>query len=184
MHPPLTIAPIGKCGDSWLNFCQARNASLGSAGEQFVLKPGHPNGFAPRKRPFHTIIPAFITRDGKPWISFGVMGAAMQPQGHVQIVVNLLDFGMNLQEAGDAPRIHHQGSTEPAGQNDPMSDGGVVNLESGFSDHTVRELLRRGHRLEVAQGPFGGYQAIMRDPESKVYTGASESRKDGHAAGY
>ena len=153
-------------------------------GEQFVLKPGHPNGFAPRKRPFHTIIPAFITRDGKPWISFGVMGAAMQPQGHVQIVVNLLDFGMNLQEAGDAPRIHHQGSTEPAGQNDPMSDGGVVNLESGFSDHTVRELLRRGHRLEVAQGPFGGYQAIMRDPESKVYTGASESRKDGHAAGY
>ena len=153
-------------------------------GEQFVLKEGHPNSFAPRKRPFHTIIPAFVTKDGKPWISFGLMGGAMQPQGHAQIMINLIDFDMNLQEAGDAPRIQHDGSTEPAGQALPMSDGGVVNLESGFPYETIRTLMRRGHRIEFADGPYGGYQAIARDPESGVYTGASESRKDGHAAGY
>jgi gamma-glutamyltranspeptidase/glutathione hydrolase len=153
-------------------------------GEQFVLKEGHPNSFAPGKRPFHTIIPAFMTKDGKPWISFGLMGGAMQPQGHAQIVINLIDFGMNLQEAGDAPRIHHDGSTEPAGQNLPMSDGGVVNLETGFPYESIRALMRKGHRIEYADGAYGGYQAIRRDPESGVYTGASESRKDGHAAGY
>ncbi|MCK7592905.1 gamma-glutamyltransferase [Pseudomarimonas salicorniae] len=153
-------------------------------GEQFVLKPGHPNSFAPGKRPFHTIIPAFITRDGKPWVSFGLMGGAMQPQGHAQIVMNLVDFGMNLQEAGDAPRIHHDGSTDPAGQLSEMSDGGVLNLESGFGYDVQRELAKRGHRLQVAVGPFGGYQAIARDPASGVYAGASESRKDGQAAGY
>ncbi len=153
-------------------------------GEQFVLKEGHPNSFAPGKRPFHTIIPAFVTKDGKPWLSFGVMGGAMQPQGHVEILVNLIDFGMNLQEAGDAPRIQHDGSTEPAGQNLPMNDGGVVNLESGFEYATVRALMRRGHKIVFADGPYGGYQAIARDPESGVYFGASESRKDGQAAGY
>lgn len=153
-------------------------------GEQFVLKAGHPNTFEPGKRPFHTIIPAFITRDGKPWVSFGLMGGAMQPQGHAQIVMNLVDFGMNLQEAGDAPRIHHDGSTDPAGQVAEMSDGGVLNLESGFPYETVRELMKKGHRIEGAIGPYGGYQAIARDPESGVYAGASESRKDGHAAGY
>ncbi|MBK8067403.1 MAG: gamma-glutamyltransferase [Rhodanobacteraceae bacterium] len=153
-------------------------------GEQFVLKAGHPNSFAPGKRPFHTIIPAFITRDGNPWISFGLMGGAMQPQGHAQIVINLVDFGMNLQEAGDAPRIHHDGSTEPAGQNLPMNDGGVVNLETGFPYESIRTLMRMGHRIEYADGPYGGYQAIRRDPVSGVYTGASESRKDGQAAGY
>jgi gamma-glutamyltranspeptidase / glutathione hydrolase len=153
-------------------------------GEQFVLREDHPNSFAPGKRPFHTIIPAFITRDGKPWISFGLMGGAMQPQGHVQIVMNLVDFGMNLQEAGDAPRIHHDGSTDPAGQVVEMSDGGVLNLESGFAYETVRGLMQRGHRVQGAVGPFGGYQAIARDPASGVYAGASESRKDGQAAGY
>ncbi len=153
-------------------------------GEQFVLKAGHPNSFAPGKRPFHTIIPAFMTRDGKPWISFGLMGGAMQPQGHAQIVINLIDFGMGLQEAGDAPRIHHDGSTEPAGQNLPMSDGGVVNLETGFPYESIRALMRKGHRIEYADGPYGGYQAIRRDPDTGVYTGASESRKDGQAAGY
>ncbi|HET6604861.1 MAG TPA: gamma-glutamyltransferase [Xanthomonadaceae bacterium] len=157
---------------------------LQDRGEQFVLKQGHPNSYAPGKRPFHTIIPAFITRDGKPWVSFGVMGGAMQPQGHAQIVINLIDFGMNLQEAGDAPRIHHDGSTEPAGQNLPMNDGGVVELESGFPPETVRELQKMGHDVQHAVGPFGGYQAIARDPDTGVYTGASESRKDGHAAGY
>jgi len=157
---------------------------LQDRGEQFILKPGHANSYAPNKRPFHTIIPAFISRDGKPWISFGLMGGAMQPQGHVQIVMNLVDFGMNLQEAGDAPRIHHDGSTEPAGQNVPMSDGGILNLESQFPYETLQALMRMGHTIQFADGPYGGYQAIARDPDTGVYAGASESRKDGQAAGY
>ncbi len=157
---------------------------LQDRGEQFVLKKGHPNSFEPGKRPFHTIIPAFITKNGQPWVSFGVMGGAMQPQGHAQIVMNLVDFHMNLQEAGDAPRIQHDESTEPAGQNTPMTNGGVLNLETGFSYETVRALMRKGHTIEFADGPYGGYQAIARDPVTGVYTGASESRKDGQAAGY
>ena len=156
---------------------------LQDRGEQFVLKEGHPNSLAPGKRPFHTIIPAFVTKDGAPWLSFGVMGGAMQPQGHVQILVNLIDFGMNLQEAGDAPRIQHEGSTEPAGQVLPMSDGGVVQLESGWPYQTVQALMRKGHHVEFADGPYGGYQAIMRNPAGG-WIGASESRKDGQAAGY
>jgi gamma-glutamyltranspeptidase/glutathione hydrolase len=157
---------------------------LQDRGELFALKEGHPNAFAPGKRPFHTIIPAFITKDGKPWISFGVMGGGMQPQGHAQIVMNLVDFGMNLQEAGDAPRIQHEGSTEPTGPVTPMNDGGVVQLESGFPYSTVRALMQKGHKVEFSLGPYGGYQAIRRDPDSGVYYGASESRKDGQAAGY
>ncbi|KQZ59226.1 MULTISPECIES: gamma-glutamyltransferase [unclassified Lysobacter] len=152
-------------------------------GEQFVLKEGHPNSFAPGKRPFHTIIPAFVTKDGKPWLSFGVMGGAMQPQGHAQIVMNLIDFGMNLQEAGDAPRIQHDGSTDPAGQATVMSDGGELDLETGYPYETVRELMRKGHSVRFANGPYGGYQAIMVNPNGG-YVGASESRKDGQAAGY
>ncbi|WP_434213012.1 gamma-glutamyltransferase [[Pseudomonas] boreopolis] len=157
---------------------------LQDRGEMFVLQDGHPNGYAPGKRPFQTIIPAFVTKDGKPWLSFGVMGGAMQPQGHVQIVMNLVDFRMNLQEAGDAPRIQHDGSTEPTGQNVAMSDGGEVNLETGFPYETIRALMRKGHRVVFADGPYGGYQAILRDPDTGVYYGASESRKDGQAAGY
>ena len=153
-------------------------------GEMFVLQEGHPNSYAPGKRPFHTIIPAFVTKDGEPWLSFGVMGGAMQPQGHVQILVNLIDFGMTLQEAGDAPRLHHDGSTEPTGQLAPMTTGGVLELESGFPPATVRALMRKGHVVKFADGPYGGYQAIARDPVTGVYAGASESRKDGHAAGY
>jgi gamma-glutamyltranspeptidase/glutathione hydrolase len=152
-------------------------------GEQFVLKRGHPNSFAPGKRPFHTIIPAFVTKDGKPWLSFGVMGGAMQPQGHAQILINMIDFGMNLQEAGDAPRIQHDGSTEPAGQNTPMNDGGEVDLETGFAYETIRALMRKGHSVRFADGPYGGYQAIMVNPQGG-WIGASESRKDGQAAGY
>ncbi|QNH15710.1 gamma-glutamyltranspeptidase [Xanthomonas sp. SS] len=157
---------------------------LQDRGEMFVLKKDHPNGYAPGKRPFQTIIPAFVTKDGKPWLSFGVMGGAMQPQGHVQIVMNLIDFHMNLQEAGDAPRIQHEGSTEPTGQATAMSDGGELNLETGFSYDAIRALMRKGHRVIFADGPYGGYQAILRDPASGVYYGASESRKDGQAAGY
>ena len=156
---------------------------LQDRGEMFVLKAGHPNSFAPGKRPFHTIIPAFVTKNGKPWLAFGVMGGAMQPQGHVQILMNLIDFGMNLQEAGDAPRIQHDGDTEPTGQNTPMHDGGEIDLETGFAYETIRALMRMGHSVRFADGPYGGYQAIMRDDHG-VYYGASESRKDGQAAGY
>lgn len=156
---------------------------LQDRGEQFVLKEGHPNSYAPGKRPFHTIIPAFVTRSGKPWLSFGVMGGAMQPQGHVQILLNLIDFGMNLQEAGDAPRIQHEGSTDPAGQVTVMSDGGELDLETGFDPEVIRALMRKGHSVRYADGPYGGYQAIMVNPHGG-YVGASESRKDGMAAGY
>jgi len=155
---------------------------LQDRGELFTLEAGHPNAYAPGKRPFHTIIPAFITKDGKPWISFGLMGGGMQPQGHAQIVMNLVDFGMGLQEAGDAPRIHHSGSSEPTG--DVMEDGGIVNLETGFDYEVVRELMARGHRIQYARGPFGGYQAIMKHPQHGTWFGASESRKDGQAAGF
>jgi gamma-glutamyltranspeptidase/glutathione hydrolase len=157
---------------------------LQDRGQLFVLKEGHPNAFAPGKRPFHTIIPSFITRNGKPWISFGVMGGGMQPQGHAQIVMNLIDFGMGLQEAGDAPRIQHEGDTEPEGQATEMKDGGEVELESGFSYETIRALMEKGHHVTWADGPYGGYQAIEWDEEHHIYLGASEGRKDGQAAGY
>jgi len=155
---------------------------LQDRGELFALEAGHMNVYEPHKRPFHTIIPAFVTKNGEPLISFGLMGGSMQPQGHTQIICNLIDFGMNLQEAGDAPRINHSGSSQPTGEK--MTDGGTVSLESGFSYQTIRELLSKGHKIEYAKGPYGGYQAIMRDSISHVYYGASESRKDGQAAGY
>jgi len=155
---------------------------LQDRGELFALEEGHMNVYEPHKRPFHTIIPAFITKDGKPYISFGLMGGAMQPQGHVQIVCNIIDFGMNLQEAGDAPRINHGGSSQPTGSK--MTDGGEVSLESGFTYQTIRDLMSKGHKIGFAKGPYGGYQAIMWDEKNKVYYGASESRKDGQAAGY
>ncbi len=155
---------------------------LQNRGEGFTLEPGYFNTYEPGKRPFHTIIPGFVTKDGQPFMSFGVMGGAMQPQGHAQIVINMVDFGMNLQEAGDAPRIQHTGSSEPTGQR--MTDGGIVNLETGWPYETIRELMEKGHTIQWANGPYGGYQAIMWDPVNKVYYGASESRKDGQAAGY
>ncbi len=151
-------------------------------GELFDLEEGRFNTYAPHKRPFHTIIPAFITKDGRPFMSFGVMGGATQPQGQAQIVINIVDFGMNLQEAGDAPRILHQGSSQPTGSR--MEDGGTVSLETGIPGETVRELVRMGHRISHNVGSFGGYQAIMFDEKKGVYYGASESRKDGQAAGY
>lgn len=153
--------------------------ALHNRGMWFELKEGHPNSYAPGKRPFHTIIPAFVTRDGEPFLSFGLMGGDMQPQGHVQVLMNLIDFGMNLQEAGDAPRIYHAGSFPVTGH---VPDVGTLNLESGYSPETIRELMRRGHKVGFAYGLYGGYQAIMR--KDGVYYGASESRKDGYAAGY
>ncbi|MBM3976289.1 MAG: gamma-glutamyltransferase [Planctomycetes bacterium] len=155
---------------------------LQDRGEMFDLDPASANVYAPGKRPFHTIIPAFVTRDGEPFLCFGVMGGATQPQGHVQILLNLIDFGMNFQEAGDAPRMVHNGSSEPTGER--MSNGGKLCLESGFDPAVVKELERRGHVLGKAVGDFGGYQGIGFDPKTRVYFGASESRKDGMAAGY
>ncbi len=155
---------------------------LQDRGELFSLEKGHNNVYEPGKRPFHTIIPAFVTKEGKPYMSFGVMGGAMQPQGHTQILVNHIDFGMNLQEAGDAPRIRHSGSSQPTGEE--MTDGGTINLESGFPYSTVRELIKKGHTVQYDVGGFGGYQAILLDTVKAVYYGASESRKDGQAAGY
>ncbi len=151
-------------------------------GELFSLEEGHPNVFAPHKRPFHTIIPAFVTKDGKPWLSFGVMGGSMQPQGHVQVLCNLIDFGMNLQEAGDAARFRHGGSSQPTGGK--MTRGGYVALESEIPMEVQRGLVQRGHEVKFVSGGFGGYQAILYDAKRDVYIGASESRKDGHAAGY
>ena len=165
----------GMCPDG-LGFC------LQDRGELFDLTPDRPNSYAPGKRPFHTIIPAFVTKDGKPFLSFGVMGGATQPQGHVQIVMNMIDFEMNAQEAGDAPRILHTGSSQPTGEQ--MTDGGQVSLESGFAPEVLEELGSRGHRFKPGGGSFGGYQGIRYDPVNDVYHGASESRKDGQAAGY
>ena len=155
---------------------------LQDRGELFSLDENHFNVYAPKKRPFHTIIPAFITKDGNPLISFGLMGGAMQPQGHAQIVINIIDFDMNLQEAGDAPRIRHQSNQQPTGGE--MTDGGEVALEKGFNYKQIRELMKKGHKVIYDLGSFGGYQAIMIDYTNKVYYGASESRKDGSAIGY
>ncbi|MFC4653427.1 gamma-glutamyltransferase [Rheinheimera marina] len=154
-------------------------------GQLFSLDPKHANAYEPGKRPFQTIIPAFMTKDGQPLMSFGVMGGAMQPQGHVQIVVNMIDYGMNIQEAGDAARWQHLGSTEPTdAANAYLTNGGYVQLEKGVPYETARELMKRGHDVRSGLGEFGGYQAIYRDPKTGVYCGASESRKDGQAAGY
>lgn len=156
---------------------------LQNRGQMFNVKdPNHFNVLEPGKRPFHTIIPAFITKEGKPWISMGLMSGAVQPQGHVQIIINLIDFGMGLQEAGDAPRIRHSGSSQPTGS--VMSNGGSLDFETGFDYEVIRELIKMGHNIGYGVDVYGGYQAIMWDEKNKVYFGASESRKDGQAAGY
>ena len=153
---------------------------LQNRGTLFSLDPKHLNVVAGGKRSFHTIIPAFVTKDGNPYISFGVMGGATQPQAQAQVLINIIDFGMNLQEAGDAPRIVHSGSSQPSGER--MRSGGTVSLESAFDEKIRKELVEMGHTLKYEKGSFGGYQAIMK--KNGVYYGASESRKDGQAAGY
>ena len=155
---------------------------LQDRGELFSLKRGQANTFEPGKRPFHTIIPAFMTKDGKPYLSFGVMGGDFQPMGHTQIVMNIIDFGMNIQEAGDAPRWDHTGGASPMGRT--TENTGLVRTESGIPYSTIRGLMNKGHRMGTARGIYGGYQAILWDDVNKVYHGASESRKDGQAAGY
>lgn len=154
-------------------------------GQLFSMDKTHANVYQPNKRPFHTIIPAFVMKDNKPFMSFGLMGGAMQPQGHVQIVTNIVDFGMNIQEAGDATRWQHYGSTEPTqAQGKTLVDGGKLVIESDIPYQTVRGLMQRGHKVGFDMGGYGGYQAIMWDDTEKVYYGASESRKDGQAVGY
>ena len=153
---------------------------LQDRGELFSLEEGHANVIEGGKRPFHTIIPAFVTKDNKPYLSFGVMGGATQPQAHAQIIINLIDFGYNLQEAGDAPRLVHTGSSQPT--DEIMLDGGSLSLETGFGITIEEALKKKGHKLQYQKGIFGGYQAIM--IKDGVYFGASESRKDGQASGY
>lgn len=155
---------------------------LQDRGELFSLVEGQANTYEPGKRPFHTIIPAFITKDDQPFMSFGVMGGDFQPMGHCQIVMNMIDYGMNIQEAGDAPRIDHTGSSTPTGK--AANGKGKIRLESGFDYETIRALMIRGHEVGYGLGIYGGYQAIKYDAERGVYFGASESRKDGQAAGY
>ena len=156
--------------------------SFQNRGQLFSLMTGHPNVYAPNKRPFHTIIPAFVTKDNKPWLSFGLMGGSMQPQGHAQILINMIDFGMNLQEAGDAARIRHVGSSQPTDQK--MNNGGRLYLETSINETTREKLRKLGHNVATDTTVYGGYQAIMWDKVNGVYYGASDPRKDGQAAGY
>ncbi len=161
---------------------------LQDRGELFSLDPAHPNAYEPGKRPFHTIIPAFVKKDGKPFMTLGLMGGGMQPQGHVQVLINIVDYGMNVQEAGDAARINHDGGRQPTeALTGPAADPlGTLNVEPGIPAATVEALREMGHNVRVVDNGimFGGYQAIARDPETGVYSGATEMRKDGQASGY
>jgi len=150
-------------------------------GQLFSMNPSAANVYAPGKRPFHTIIPAFVTKNGEPYLSFGVMGGAMQPQGQAQIIINMVDFNMDVQAAGDAARWYHFNDNEPTGE--IMVDGGLLGLESGL-DLVKTGLTERGHKIVPAPGQYGGYQAILWDNQNKVFRGASEMRKDGNAAGW
>jgi len=157
--------------------------ALQNRGTLFALDDAHLNRLEPHKRPFHTIIPSLVTKEGKPWFVFGVMGGDMQPQGQVQVLVNLIDFGMNVQQAGEAPRLEHLGSAAPTGRRG-RADGGIVQAERGISREIVQELIRRGHHVEDTRVNGGGYQGILIDPKTSMLHGGSEARKDGCAAGY
>jgi gamma-glutamyltranspeptidase/glutathione hydrolase len=157
--------------------------ALQNRGNLFALDADHPNRLEPHKRPFHTIIPAMVTKEGKPWFVFGVMGGDMQPQGHVEVLVNLIDFGMNVQEAGEFPRVEHVGSATPTGRpGDP--DGGTVRAENAMPEAIVQELAKRGHHITRVAVNGGGYQGILIDPKTNVLHGGSEARRDGCAIGY
>jgi gamma-glutamyltranspeptidase/glutathione hydrolase len=156
---------------------------LQNRGYLFALDEKHANRLEPGKRPFHTIIPAMVTKDGKPWLAFGVMGGDMQPQGHVQVLCNLIDFGMNVQEAGEAPRVEHLGSATPTGR-PGQPGGGTVAAEFGIPVDVLKELVRRGHQVALTKRNSGGYQGILIDPKTNMLHGGSEARKDGCAVGY
>jgi gamma-glutamyltranspeptidase/glutathione hydrolase len=151
-------------------------------GHSFALDPNHPNRLEPHKRPFHTIIPGFVTAAGRPRLSFGVMGGDFQPQGHCQVLMNMLDFGMSPQQAGDQPRVEHLGSPEPTGE--PGTGAGTLSFEDGIGDDVIRELVAMGHRDSGTTSAKGGYQAIWRTDDPLTYFGGSDPRKDGAALGY
>ncbi|MEO0908411.1 MAG: gamma-glutamyltransferase, partial [Pseudomonadota bacterium] len=191
------IGRIAFAFELWLSWAKFRGGGLvpdglgfmfQDRGELFSLDPAHPNAYEPGKRPFHTIIPAFVKKDGAPFMTLGLMGGGMQPQGHVQVLINMVDYGMNIQEAGDAARLNHDGGRQPTEPltgpaQDPL---GTLNVEPGISQATIERLREMGHNVRVVSNGimFGGYQAIMRDAETGVYAGATEMRKDGQASGY
>ncbi len=156
--------------------------AMQNRGQSFSLDAKHRNRLEPHKRPFHTIIPAFMTKDGRPVMSFGVMGGDFQPQGHVQVVMNIVDFHMSPQDAGDQPRIAHSGSPEPTGG--AMREGGIIVFEDRIPDSVKVGLAERGHRISPNSTAHGGYQAIWREEGPRRYFGGSDPRKDGMAAGY
>ncbi len=156
---------------------------LQNRGTLFSLDEQHPNRLEPHKRPFHTIIPGFVTYQGKPYFVFGVMGGDMQPQGHVQVLNNLIDFNMNVQAAGEAPRLEHLGSASPTGTAEEPQ-GGRVEYEIGLDPKIVQELTKRGHVMKEVRRNGGGYQGILIDPVTNVLKGGTEARKDGMAIGY
>src|SRR5437764_5632692 len=143
---------------------------LQNRGTLFALDPKHANRLEPHRRPFHTIIPGFVTRDGAPWLTFGVMGGDMQPQGQVEVLCNLIDFGMNVQEAGEAPRVEHRGSATPTGHRGD-ADGGTVQAEEGIPAAVVDELTKRGHHVVRVKVNGGGYQGILIDPKTGTLHG-------------
>jgi gamma-glutamyltranspeptidase/glutathione hydrolase len=151
-------------------------------GELYSLDPTAANVYAAGKRPFHTIIPGFVMKDGAPYMAFGLMGGDMQPQGHVQVLSNMIDYGMNVQDAGDAARWRHYGNAEPTGE--PSQGIGTVEMESGFDPAVKAALAKRGYKIVAGTGNFGGYEAIMLDAKQQVYWGATEMRKDGEVIGY
>lgn len=178
-----------------ISFIQSNYSGYGSAicpdgigfpiqnrGQAFSLDPEHRNRLEPHKRPFHTIIPAFMTKDGRPVMSFGVMGGDFQPQGHAQVVMNMIDFGMSPQQAGDQPRIRHSGSSSPWGAK--STDGGQLKVEHGLDDAVKQQLITMGHRVQQGVDAHGGYQAIWRLDDPLRYFGGSDPRKDGAAIGY
>lgn len=156
--------------------------AIQNRGNLFSLDPNHPNRLEPGKRPFHTIIPSLVTKDGKPAFVFGVMGGDMQPQGQVQVLVNWIDYGMNIQMAGDAARVRHEGSATPTGVPE-TPPGGIVHVESGIPQNAIEELKRMGHSVEFARRSMGGYQGIWIDAARGTLQGATESRNDGLALG-
>lgn len=158
-----------------LGFC------LQNRGADFSLDPNHPCCAAPRKRPLHTIIPGFAMREGQPWLCFGVVGGPMQPQGQVQVLTNLIDFGMDVQAAGAAPRWRHDGSSDVSGA--VICDGGTVFLEAGFPADAAQGLHAKGHSLGDIPFTFGGYQGILIDRGRGALMGGSDPRKDGFAMG-
>ena len=156
-------------------------------GQLFNLQDGHPNIYAPGKRPFQTIIPGFATREGEPWMSFGVIGGDMQPQGQAQIIVNRVDYGLDVQSAGDSPRWHHEGSSQSMGEDGPdLPPTGLLRLENGVPHATRSALAGMGWTIGETDGSFGRYQAVERrkDGATTVWAAASEMRADGCALAY